>query len=54
MANQMGSLLNNEQERKRIVEKQKAVTAKYSWQKSANEIMEVFTEIAEIKKRNKT
>ena len=54
MANQMGSLLNNEQERKRIVEKQKAVTANYSWQKSANEIMEVFTEIAEIKKRNKT
>ena len=52
MAFQMGSLLNNEQERKRIVEKQKAVAANYSWQKSANEIMEVFTEIAELKKEN--
>jgi glycosyltransferase involved in cell wall biosynthesis len=50
MALQMGSLLNNEPERKRIVEKQIAVAANYSWQKSANEIMQVFTEIAELKK----
>jgi glycosyltransferase involved in cell wall biosynthesis len=50
MALQMGSLLNNESERKRIVEKQKTVAANYSWQKSAKEIMQVFTEIAELKK----
>jgi glycosyltransferase involved in cell wall biosynthesis len=51
MTLQMVSLLTNEQERKRIVEKQIAVAKNYSWQKSANEIMQVFTEIAEVKKR---
>ena len=45
MATQMGLLLNNESERKRIIEKQKSIIVNYDWRNSANEIVQVFTEI---------
>lgn len=50
MAIQMGLLLNNELERKRIIEKQQSVITRYDWSNSANEIVQVFTEIANYKK----
>jgi glycosyltransferase involved in cell wall biosynthesis len=50
MATQMGLLLNNESERKRIIEKQQSVITLYDWRNSANEIIQVFTEITNYKK----
>ncbi len=47
MASQMSLLLNNESERKRIIEKQQSVISLYDWKNSANEIMQVFTEITD-------
>jgi len=46
MVTQMDLLLNNESERKRIIEKQQSVITRYDWRNSANEIMQVFIEIA--------
>jgi glycosyltransferase involved in cell wall biosynthesis len=50
MASQMDLLLNNESERKRIIEKQQSVITLYDWRNSANEIIQVFTEITNYKK----
>ena len=50
MTAQMGLLLNNESERKRIIEKQQSIIVNYDWKNSANEIVQVFTEIANYKK----
>jgi glycosyltransferase involved in cell wall biosynthesis len=50
MATQMGLLLNNEPERKRIIEKQQQVISSYNWSNSAYEILQVFTEITNYKK----
>jgi hypothetical protein len=46
---QMGLLLNNESERKRIIEKQQPVIARYDWSNSANDIVQLFTEITNYK-----
>jgi glycosyltransferase involved in cell wall biosynthesis len=50
MATQMGLLLNNEPERKRIIEKQQQVISSYNWSNTAYEILQVFTEITNYKK----
>jgi len=50
MATQMSLLLNNESERKRIIEKQQSVINLYDWKNAANEIVQVFTEITNYKK----
>jgi glycosyltransferase involved in cell wall biosynthesis len=50
MATQMGLLLNNDPERKRIIEKQQQVISSYNWSNSAYEILQVFSEITNYKK----